>query len=52
VAIAEGYTGIYPAELPGGWRIIGRTDVRLFDPTADPPATLLPGDVVRFEAVR
>ena len=52
VAIAEGYTGIYPAELPGGWRIIGRTDVRLFDPMADPPARLEPGDLVRFEIVR
>ena len=52
VAIAEGYTGIYPTGLPGGWRVIGRTDIALFDPTADPPARLEPGDVVRFEAVR
>lgn len=52
VAIAEEYTGIYPASLPGGWRVIGRTDARLFDPTADPPALLQPGDLVRFEAVR
>lgn len=51
VAIAEEYTGIYPASLPGGWRVIGRTDARLFDPTADPPALLQPGDLVRFEAV-
>lgn len=51
VAIAEAYTGIYPVGLPGGWRIIGRTDVRLFDPAADPPAMLQPGDTVRFEAV-
>ena len=35
---AEEYTGIYPASLPGGWRVIGRTDARLFDPAADPPA--------------
>lgn len=52
VAIAEEYTGIYPASLPGGWRVIGRTDARLFDPAADPPALLQPGDLVRFEAVR
>jgi KipI family sensor histidine kinase inhibitor len=48
VAIAEGYTGIYPASLPGGWRIIGRTDAVLFDPDADPPTAFLPGDTVRF----
>lgn len=51
VAIAESYTGIYPVGLPGGWRVIGRTDLRLFDPTADPPTTFEPGDIVRFEAV-
>jgi KipI family sensor histidine kinase inhibitor len=51
VAIAEHYTGIYPARLPGGWRVIGRTDVPLFDPTADPPARLRPGDRVRFDAI-
>jgi KipI family sensor histidine kinase inhibitor len=49
VALAESYTGIYPADLPGGWRIIGRTSAAMFDPTADPPAMLLPGDLVRFE---
>ena len=48
VAIAEGYTGIYPALLPGGWRVIGRTDAVMFDPGADLPTTLLPGDIVRF----
>jgi KipI family sensor histidine kinase inhibitor len=51
VAIAEHATGIYPAELPGGWRVIGRTEVPLFDPSADPPTTLQPGDHVRFEAI-
>jgi 5-oxoprolinase (ATP-hydrolysing) subunit B len=49
VAIAGSMTGIYPADLPGGWRIIGRTDVALFDPSGDPPALLEPGDRVRFE---
>ena len=49
VAIAEAMSGIYPADLPGGWRVIGHTEVRLFDPRADPPALLLPGDRVRFE---
>ena len=48
VAIAGRMTGIYPADLPGGWRVIGRTDITLFDPLADPPALLVPGDRVRF----
>lgn len=48
VAIAAGMTGIYPTTLPGGWHLIGRTDVTLFDPAADPPALLQPGDRVRF----
>jgi 5-oxoprolinase (ATP-hydrolysing) subunit B len=51
VAIAETYTGIYPAPLPGGWRVIGRTTLLLFDSSADPPTTLQPGDLVRFEAI-
>jgi KipI family sensor histidine kinase inhibitor len=51
VAIGGPYTGIYPGETPGGWRLIGRTDVALFNPDADPPSRLLPGDLVRFEAV-
>ena len=51
VALAETYTGIYPARLPGGWRVIGWTPVVLFDPAADPPTYLQPGDTVRFERV-
>lgn len=49
VAIAAGLSGIYPTQLPGGWHLIGRTDVRLFDPAADPPSLLMPGDYVQFE---
>ncbi|HYI67325.1 MAG TPA: allophanate hydrolase subunit 1 [Candidatus Limnocylindrales bacterium] len=49
VAIAGSMSGIYPADLPGGWRVIGRTDIVLFDPRRDPPALLAPGDRVRFE---
>ena len=48
VAIGGSQTGIYPMESPGGWRIIGRTEMRLFDPKADPPALLRMGDYVRF----
>lgn len=49
VAVAGGYSGIYPAESPGGWNLIGRAAVRLFDPDRDPAALLAPGDRVRFE---
>lgn len=51
VAIAERFTGIYPRETPGGWHLIGRTEIPLFDPTHDPPARLKPGDFVRFRSV-
>ena len=48
VAIAERMTGIYPATSPGGWHVIGRTTMRLFDAERNPPALLMPGDRVRF----
>lgn len=48
VGIGGGQTGIYPAASPGGWQLIGRTDVHLFDVRKTPPSTLLPGDCVRF----
>jgi KipI family sensor histidine kinase inhibitor len=51
VALADGMSGIYPGELPGGWRVIGRTPITLFDPRREPPAYLVPGDRVRFEAL-
>jgi KipI family sensor histidine kinase inhibitor len=51
VAVADGYTGIYPSATPGGWRLIGRVAQRLFDPSATPPALLRPGDRVIFEPV-
>jgi len=50
VAIAGPYSGIYPREGPGGWRVLGTTSVVLFDPTRDPPALLSAGDSVRFVA--
>jgi KipI family sensor histidine kinase inhibitor len=51
VGLAGRQTGIYPLESPGGWRLIGRTAVTLFDPAAPEPFRLAPGDWVRFEAV-
>jgi KipI family sensor histidine kinase inhibitor len=51
VAVAGAMTGIYPADLPGGWRIIGRTSLAMFDPDREPPALLAPGDTVRFERI-
>jgi KipI family sensor histidine kinase inhibitor len=51
VALADGMSGIYPADLPGGWRVIGRTPVALFDAQRDPPTYLAPGDRVRFTPI-
>lgn len=51
VAIAGEQTGIYPAETPGGWHLLGTTPVRLFDPDREPPAYLTVGDRVRFAPV-
>jgi inhibitor of KinA len=51
VAIGGRQTGVYPMASPGGWRIIGRTPMRLFEPEADPPVRLQMGDRVRFVAV-
>jgi inhibitor of KinA len=48
VGIAGAQTGIYPIESPGGWRLIGRTELRLFDPGADPAFLFSPGDTVQF----
>lgn len=50
VAIADGQTSIYPFDSPGGWRLIGRTDVRIFDAARESPALIRPGDRVRFVA--
>ena len=48
VGIAESQTGVYPLSSPGGWNLIGRTPLSLFDPTREPPSLLSPGDYVRF----
>ncbi len=51
VGIAGNQTGIYPVETPGGWNIIGRTPLKLFEPDAEQPFLFEPGDEVRFVPV-
>jgi len=51
VGIGGAQTGIYPLRSPGGWNLIGRTPLKLFDPTKDPPTLVCPGDRVRFRAI-
>jgi inhibitor of KinA len=51
VGIGGTQTGIYPLRSPGGWNLIGRTPLRLFDPTKNPPTLLRPGDRVRFRII-
>jgi len=51
VGIAEKQTGVYPCEAPGGWQIIGRTPLGLFNPLQQPPSLLKPGDTVKFEPI-
>jgi inhibitor of KinA len=48
VGIAGSQTGVYPAETPGGWKLIGRTPLRMFDPAASQPTRVVPGDRLRF----
>jgi inhibitor of KinA len=51
VGIGGAQTGIYPLRSPGGWNLIGRTPLKLFDATKEPPTLLCPGDRVRFRAI-
>ncbi|WP_207537920.1 5-oxoprolinase subunit PxpB [Sabulicella rubraurantiaca] len=52
VAVANGFTGVYPATAPGGWHLLGRTPVPLFAPDRPGrPALVMPGDTVRFRAI-
>ena len=51
VAIGAAQTGIYPSELPGGWQLIGRTPLALFDPRREPACLLAAGDHVHFRAI-
>jgi inhibitor of KinA len=51
IAIGGAQTGIYPLRSPGGWNLIGRTPVRLFEPDRNPPTLLRAGDRVRFRVI-
>lgn len=51
VAIADGQTAVYPFASPGGWRVVGTTDVTCFDPSRDPASLIAPGDRVRYVPV-
>jgi KipI family sensor histidine kinase inhibitor len=51
VGIAGAQTGVYPTETPGGWRLIGRTPLRMFDSTRTEPTLALPGDQIRFAPI-
>jgi 5-oxoprolinase (ATP-hydrolysing) subunit B len=50
VAIAGEWASVYPSPSPGGWRLLGRTDVVMWDETSDRPGLLAPGTRVRFDA--
>jgi KipI family sensor histidine kinase inhibitor len=51
VGIGGGQTGVYPAATPGGWRIVGRTPLVLFDAEREPPVAYRPGDFLRFQPI-
>ena len=51
VGIAGSQTGIYPNDSPGGWKLIGRTPLRMFDPESTPPTRLQPGDRMKFSPI-
>lgn len=51
VGIAGEQTGIYPLESPGGWQVIGRTPIELFNPKSSPPSLLKSGDEIRFISI-
>lgn len=51
VGLAGEFTGVYPRSSPGGWQLIGTTDVTLFDPNREPPVLITPGTIVRFTVV-
>ena len=51
VAIADRQTAVYPEPSPGGWNLVGRSPLRMFDPTAEEPMPVRVGDRIRFNAI-
>ncbi len=51
VGIAGAQTGMYPSETPGGWQLIGRTPLKLYEPSKEPPVLLNAGDYVRYVSI-
>ena len=51
VGIAESQTGVYPSASPGGWQLIGRTPVPLFEPDRQPPSMVVAGDYIKFSTI-
>jgi KipI family sensor histidine kinase inhibitor len=51
IGIAGKQTGIYPLDSPGGWQIIGRTPLKLFEPLKEAPTLLRAGDEVQFDSI-
>ena len=51
MGIGGSQTGVYPLVSPGGWNLIGRTPLRIFDATRDEPTLLAAGDRVRFRPI-
>lgn len=49
--VAGSQTGIYPIDSPGGWQLLGRTPIKLYDPLSDPPVLLRAGDYIRFVSI-
>jgi len=52
VAVAGGFSAVYPGASPGGWRLLGRTTAEIWDPAREEPALIAPGDTVRFSPAR
>lgn len=52
VGLADEFSGVYPRRSPGGWQLIGRTELVVWDVDRDPPAILAPGGTVRFVEAR
>jgi allophanate hydrolase subunit 1 len=50
VGLAGEFSGVYPRESPGGWQLIGRTELTMWDTSRDKPALLTAGMIVRFVA--